>query len=478
MNKKITLFATLLAILLMNACEDVYDHVAAPPQANEQEAEQSVSGFTFTLGAGVTTPLILSEGMLADPTLLETIKTTATPQMAEGATMTFLLEASDTQDFAKVTDLPSVSNQNSAFVTSATLNEAAKSLYGKAPEARKLYLRVSPYIKEGSSSVRIPGQVVLGPVTVTPVGPVIETEYYLIGDINGWNINDLEAYQFSHSGKDVYEDPVFTILVNNVTGYFKIVPKSSKEAASWDGVLGNPVNGNTDLEGDITLAGAQAMRVTEPGWVKITLNMMEYTYTIEIIGEMNLTLYVPGGHQGWNPAEAPTLYSRNFDFKYSGYVYFGTAGTEFKFTSEPGWGGTNYGNGGNGTLSTDGGAGNLSVDEAGIYKIDVDLSGNPLYTMTRTEWGLIGSATAGGWDNSTPMTYNPVTGRWSVTTTLVDGEFKFRANNGWDINLGGTLNNLGYNGDNIPATAGTYTITLDLSDPMAFKATIVSALPG
>ncbi len=115
---------------------------------------------------------------------------------------------------------------------------------------------------------------------------------------------------------------LFTILVNNVTGYFKIVPKSSKEAASWDGVLGNPVDGNTNLEGDIILADAQAMRVTEPGWVKITLNMMEYTYTIDIIGEMNLTLYVPGGHQGWNPATAPTLYSRNFDFKYDGFVYF------------------------------------------------------------------------------------------------------------------------------------------------------------
>ena len=47
MNKKIILFATLLAFILMNACEDVYDHVAAPPQANEQETEQSVSGFNF-----------------------------------------------------------------------------------------------------------------------------------------------------------------------------------------------------------------------------------------------------------------------------------------------------------------------------------------------------------------------------------------------------------------------------------------------
>ena len=74
------------------------------------------------------------------------------------------------------------------------------------------------------------------------------------------------------------------------------------------------------------------------------------------------------------------------------------------------------------------------------------------------------------------MSYDPATGLWSVTTTLVNGSFKFRANNGWDINIGGDLNNLSYGGDNIPATAGTYTITLDLSDPEAFKATVVSAV--
>jgi hypothetical protein len=475
MNKIKYLFATLLAITLLNACEDVYEHVAAPPQAYEQETEQSVSGFNFALGAGVSAPIVFTEEMLADETPLEAIKTTATPQLAEGATMTFILEASDTEDFAQVVELTSVSDQNSAYVTAATLNEAAKSLYGKAPEARDLYLRAASFINEGSSTVRVPGNVVLGPVTITPVGPVIETEYYLIGDINGWNIENLDAFKFNHSGKDVYEDPIFTILVNNVTGYFKIVPKSSKDAASWDGVLGNPVDGNTALEGDIILDGAQAMRVTEPGWVKITLNMMEYSYTIEIIGEMNLTLYVPGGHQGWDPASAPTLYNRNFDFKYSGYVYFADGNTEFKFTSQPNWDGPNYGDGGNGTLSDDGGADNLVVSEAGMYKIDVDLTANS-YTLTKTEWGLIGDATDGGWDNSTPMSYDPATGLWSVTTTLKDGTFKFRANNAWDINVGGDLNNLSYGGDNIAATAGTYTITLDLSDPEAFKATVVSAV--
>ena len=52
---------------------------------------------------------------------------------------------------------------------------------------------------------------------------------------------------------------------------------------------------------------------------------------------------------------------------------------------------------------------------------------------------------------------------------------KFRANNSWDINIGGDLNNLNYGGDNISATEGKYTITLNLSNPEAFVATVVSA---
>ena len=316
----------------------------------------------------------------------------------------------------------------------------------------------------------MPEQIVLGPVSVTPVAPIIETEYYLIGDINDWNIEDLEAYKFSHSEKDVYEDPIFTILVNDVQGNFKIVPKSSKDAASWDGVLGNPVDGSEDLEGDIVLEDAGAMQVTEPGWVKVTLNMMEYTYSIEIIGEMALELYVPGGHQGWDPGSAPSLYNRNFDFKYNGFIYFGEDNTEFKFTTERNWDGPAYGDGGDGTLSADGG--NLAVSEAGMYKIDVDLSGNPVYSMEKTEWGLIGDATEGGWDSSTPMIYDPETRLWSVTTTLGTGEFKFRANDGWDINLGDNINNLTFGGDNIPVTEeGTYIVTLDLSDSKQFKGT-------
>ena len=472
MKNKIYLFATLFAVLFFAACEDVYDHVAAPPQSYEQEDEQTINGFTFALGSDFSSAIVFTDEDLQANNQLKAIETKATPTLAEDATVKFIIEASNTDDFAKKVELASTTSENTASVTATELNEAVKSLYGKAPNARDIYLRAAYYIVDGKSSILMPEPIVLGPISVTPVGPIIETEYYLIGDINGWKIEDLEDYRFSHSGKDVYEDPIFTILVNNVQGNFKIVPKSSKEAASWDGVLGNPVDGSTDLEGDIVVENAGAMQVTEPGWVRITLNMMEYTYKIEIIGEMALELYVPGGHQEWDPESAPSLYNRNFDFKYNGFVYFGEDNTEFKFTTERNWDGPAYGDGGDGTLSADGG--NLVVSEAGMYKIDVDLSGSPVYSMVKTEWGLIGDATEGGWDNSTPMTYEPETGLWTVTTTLGTGEFKFRANDGWDINLGGDINNLTYGDNNIPvAEEGTYTVTLDLSDSKQFKGTFV-----
>jgi hypothetical protein len=52
-------------------------------------------------------------------------------------------------------------------------------------------------------------------------------------------------------------------------------------------------------------------------------------------------------------------------------------------------------------------------------------------------------------------------------------EWKFRANNGWDINLGGNLAGLTEGGDNIKcAEDGTYTVTLDLSS-YPYTATVV-----
>ena len=174
---------------------------------------------------------------------------------------------------------------------------------------------------------------------------------------------------------------------------------------------------------------------------------------------------VPGNHQGWAPDVAPQLASINSDDVYEGYVYFAEAGNEFKFTQNGGWD-INWGDtGADGILELDGD--NIVGGDAGYYYFTVDII-NLTYTMTKTDWGIIGSATAGGWDSDENMTYDVESGLWTAQLDLVAGEMKFRANDGWDINYGdtgpdGILNN---GGDNIMIVdPGTYNITMKLGTP-------------
>jgi starch-binding outer membrane protein SusE/F len=179
-------------------------------------------------------------------------------------------------------------------------------------------------------------------------------------------------------------------------------------------------------------------------------------------------IHVPGSYQGWNPADETTviasLKSNNI---YEGYLWIGTDNAEFKYTEGPNWD-VNWGDdGANGSLEK-GGANIQTALPAGYYKLNVDLN-DKTHAFLRTEWGLIGSATPGGWDSDQNMTYDEATRTWKITVNLVAGEIKFRANDGWDLNYGDTGANgiLDAGGDNIAVTdAGNYTITLDLSKPV------------
>lgn len=194
----------------------------------------------------------------------------------------------------------------------------------------------------------------------------------------------------------------------------------------------------------------------------------------------NPKLWVPGGYaaaagypKDWDPASSPQLSASGFGkVDFEGYVNFAGAG-EYKFTSFPEWKGE-FGAGATaGTLDPKGA--NLKMAAAGYYRIEVDTE-KLTYKTTATSWGIVGDATPGSWDNSTAMTYDPAAKVWKITTALVGGkEMKFRANNNWDVNMGDTGANgsLEYGGDNIKvATAGNYTITLDLSSPRNYKYTL------
>lgn len=200
--------------------------------------------------------------------------------------------------------------------------------------------------------------------------------------------------------------------------------------------------------------------------------------TILQITSYGLSLYVPGDYQGWSPGTAPSLAPvAGQPGKYHGYVYMSAPGLHyFKYTNAPDWGHTNYGDGGNGSFSTDGMAGGLSVPDGGYYYLTADLNANK-WTATKTVWGIIGDASPGSWDNSTEMTYDEDSQTWWASLVMKQaGSWKFRANNNWALNMGidgqGGLQYadnvfLGYveRGNMNISEDGNYTIRLDLHVP-------------
>ena len=201
------------------------------------------------------------------------------------------------------------------------------------------------------------------------------------------------------------------------------------------------------------------------GMYKIRVDFQNGKFTVEAIKLFSF-LRVAGDYQGWNPGTAPALASPNADGVYEGYVNVPSGGSyEFKLTSQPDWGGTNYGDGGSGTLSTSGG--NLMFPGAGYYKINANTNDNT-WSVTATTWGIVGSLTGWGGNSDIALNYDAGSNSFISGPVVVSGneEFKFRANSDWGINLGdaGADGSVEQDGANIPISAGTYTITLYLSN--------------
>jgi len=177
-------------------------------------------------------------------------------------------------------------------------------------------------------------------------------------------------------------------------------------------------------------------------------------------------LYVTGTHQliDWDFSSAPTLYSLDEDEVYVGYIYL--TDCEYLLNKTPD---TYFGAGATeGTIAADGP--NLTNATEGMYWMAVDTLAETITNELRN-WGLIGSATPGGWDTDTNMEFDFETGKLTVTLDLTAEEIKFRANDDWAINLGdnGADGTLEQDGDDIAIDeAGNYTVYLDLSNPERF----------
>jgi hypothetical protein len=354
--------------------------------------------------------------------------------------------------------------------TSKEINDILQKYRYKFGVAQSMEVRlISSYANNNERYISNVLAMQMTPYKVPPKVPVPTSEMlFIVGSATrgDWaNPVTLPSQQFSRISETYYEGTFYL----NGGGKYLLLPVNGQ----WDkySVADNAVVG-------LSNGGAFGYNLKDDfpapaksGWYTIGVNFQDGVFTVapylEILDVPSL--YVPGDYQDWDPASAYRLVSKNNDGKYKGYVYFPTGGTyEFKITSDPDWGHTNYGDDGGGKLNA-GGGGNLKVAGEGFYLINADINALT-WSAAKEKWGEIGSATPGGWNSDTDMVFDPVSKLWSVTLNLVAGEMKFRSDDSWSFNLGdGDDNNapdkrLDENGKNIPIAAdGNYTILLDLN---------------
>lgn len=207
------------------------------------------------------------------------------------------------------------------------------------------------------------------------------------------------------------------------------------------------------------------LKADASGIVSNTLKLNVTPYRVLILYSFPAAINVAGNFQGWSPATAPQIVSVNNDGQYLGFIDFtnGTPIPEFKFVKGNDWSAGDFGSAGAGLLTN--GGNNLQLTAPGIYLIRANTNARTWTSDRINSWGLIGSATAGGWNSDQDLTYNTATKTYTITTNLSAGEVKFRANDAWSIDLGdnGADGKPELGGSNIKIeTAGNYTITLDI----------------
>ncbi len=200
----------------------------------------------------------------------------------------------------------------------------------------------------------------------------------------------------------------------------------------------------------------------------VLLQVTTYRNIIQYNSPDFITL--PGNYQSWNPLLAPRLVSKPGEKEYEGYVFFPIEYPQLLFIRGNQWSDFTFGHiggnkfGFNGTpLSIFGGK--------GFYVIRASMNTNTWSYAKIKSWGIFGSALGGQLPQDLAMTPDPNNECiWRINVNLIEGEFKFRANNQDQILFGNqwpaTDHVPDYNADGIRiAKSGNYTIELDLSIP-------------
>ena len=322
--------------------------------------------------------------------------------------------------------------------------------FGKRPTERDLDATLDAWLSNGSTAAKMATSAKFQ-VKAIPEAPFIDAAYYLVGDLTEWKLDT--NLKFAHSDADVYEDPVFTLMFTTTKDEqcWKIIPQGNVDAGNiWavenapKGVVGIEQDGDNAMSGKLLTTNSKgnkagAGKIAKAGMYQMTINMMDYTYTIKQIAP---EYYLVGKLQGWSPenktclmyAETPMVQSYTTQWN-------DDANLKIWLGSDFGVWANAYGAKDDGDNSVEGkiaGSGAIVCPEPGaFYTFKADFS-TMTYKWTKLEnqnptayekVGLIG--VGGDWDNDVDMT-EVTPHNWFIEKTFPEGSFKIRANHKWD----------------------------------------------
>ena len=315
--KKLGLYTMALLSMGLVACNQDFD-TEFVPQTNLPESLLKMSDVSVAVNAPAT--IDLSEYIAEDGTAIKEIPV-GTVSVNQGAmpANTILkaqVEFSKSEDFNQTIalDANSLDGVSEISVDPTTLQDAYFNDITRNPATTTLYMRTVLYTVTDGTSLAIvgkPGENFFAEknVTFTPLNKVqISPAYYVIGAAGGWSADGARTQKFNHSDADVYDDPIFTIVVDagGDDCWFAIGDDAALDAIANDGnwkLLLGTKGASEDLTGTLDFRynfsdGDHSFHVTGAKKLKITLNMIDFTYTIQPINVAD-AYYLIGGPEDW-----------------------------------------------------------------------------------------------------------------------------------------------------------------------------------
>lgn len=495
MTKKILSLMAFVASVA--ACTDDYKDWADPQVVPQPQTVSFGDGSVSTVG-------VIDFNSFTDERV-KVCNITAPTTTGEGYTPSYSISFGTEPDINQLHDVFDIAADGT--MSAADLQSYVIEKYGRRPVEREIVATVNMWLGDGTTSVKSASSGIFA-IKAIPQAPQISQNYYIVGGPNDWGESaKTKALKFSHSGKDVYEDPVFTVVFNASEGdtWFAIGDDEACDAIAndnvWNKLLGTTKgNGNTDAEGALD----RRYNLSDDGsfcvpagnkLIKVTINMMDYTYKIEGVNIAD-SYYLVGGPNDWKQSAVDKVmkFSHSDKSVFDDPVFTVTfpaaaeGDTWFAFGDDEACEAI-AGDTWNKLFGTKGGSQDLSGSFDRRFNLDGDHSfcvpaGSAkfirfevnmmdyTYTITPLNFGEyyyeIGNEV--GWSTSRPLYGANSDGKYQGYYWL-DGEYKFKPNaDNWDNDLefvsgdamGGSLTDGG--GPNCPDPgAGFYQINLDVA---------------